>query len=854
MPPVELDESGAGPHREGAGLQRRRGPRERRPRVVPPRGARARRLAARPELLAGAARQRHRLPAAQRHAAPARGVEDGRARAAGPVGEGRAALARRSSASRPRRRCPPGAPPTSRPGPSTAAATWSSRPASRPAESSPSCRASACRWRCRRALGTMTWLGRGPHENYWDRHTGAAVGRYSGRVEDLVHDYVRPQENGNRTDVRWVALTDADGAGLLASGLPLLSVSAWPYTMEDLEKATHVNELPRRDTITLNLDLRQMGVGGDDGWGARPHAEYTLDAKPYAYRFRLRPYAPSMGPLDEVARRAPDRRNPMTQAPALPPPLRRLPSAPPSARRSFARSPRERRSGRRRPPAVIDLSSNENPYGPSAAALEAMTRSQAVAGALPRRGGAGDDRGDRAPPRREPRPRRPRLRLERDPAPLRRGLPRARADGGRGGADLRGRAALREGHEGRAGHGAAHRRLPPRPPGHGPRLRRARRPRLRLQSQQPDGDDRDRRRAPRLPRAGPADHDGRRGRGLPPLRRGPGLPLRASRRSSASPTSIVARTFSKIYGMAGMRLGYAVASTRRTRRRCGAQASWSNANAAVLAAAAASLADEGLVARQRERLNGTRRWLCAELARDGRRTIPSEANFVMIDDGRGREAADRGLRGPRDPRGPALRGPADLAPGHDRHARRDAGLPGGASARSCRPGPPRHRQPGRPRSHAVTHRSSAARRRDERGKRERPRWPPGQGGAPRHVSRCSPRRGEPGLPQQRGGHDVGAVRGRPGRLDARAARERRRTGRLLLSGVVFWVDRPTAGARYPAGSAVADGVRTAVGSADGDRQAAGSPPAHGASGCYFFFASWNAHMYCGARRLTYEWV
>ena len=155
------------------------------------------------------------------------------------------------------------------------------------------------------ALGTMTWLGRGPHENYWDRHTGAAVGRYSGRVESLVHDYVRPQENGNRTDVRWVALTDAGGSGLLASGLPLLSVSAWPYTMEDLEKATHVNELPRRNTITLNLDLRQMGVGGDDGWGARPHPEYTLDAKPYAYRFRLRPYAPAMGPLDEVARRRP---------------------------------------------------------------------------------------------------------------------------------------------------------------------------------------------------------------------------------------------------------------------------------------------------------------------------------------------------------------------------------------------------------------------------------------------------------------------------------------------------------------------------------------------------------------------
>jgi beta-galactosidase len=152
---------------------------------------------------------------------------------------------------------------------------------------------------------TMSWYGRGPHESYDDRKTGAAVGRYSGRVEDLIHDYVRPQENGNRTDVRWATLTDEKGDGLLAVGMPLLNVSAWPYTMEDLEKATHVNELPRRDTITWNLDLRQMGVGGDDGWTerARPHPQYTLPVKTYGYRFRLRPWSASMGPPDDVARR-----------------------------------------------------------------------------------------------------------------------------------------------------------------------------------------------------------------------------------------------------------------------------------------------------------------------------------------------------------------------------------------------------------------------------------------------------------------------------------------------------------------------------------------------------------------------
>jgi len=152
----------------------------------------------------------------------------------------------------------------------------------------------------------MTWFGRGPHETYDDRKTGAAVGLYSGQVEDLIHDYVRPQENANRTDVRWLALTDEDGVGLLAVGMPLLSVSAWPYTMEDLESAKHIHELPRRDTITVNLDYKQMGVGGDDGWTerARPHPEYRLPVKEYTYSFCLQPITPQMGDIATIARRA----------------------------------------------------------------------------------------------------------------------------------------------------------------------------------------------------------------------------------------------------------------------------------------------------------------------------------------------------------------------------------------------------------------------------------------------------------------------------------------------------------------------------------------------------------------------
>ena len=153
----------------------------------------------------------------------------------------------------------------------------------------------------------LTWLGRGPHETYWDRKTGAAVGLYSGSVEENIHVYVRPQENGNKTDVRWMALTDRNGVGLLTVGMPNINVSAWPFTMQDLEDARHVHELPRRDIITVNLDHRQMGVGGDNSWGARTHPEYTLPAEKYRYRFRLTPYAPSLGDMGRVARcRLPD--------------------------------------------------------------------------------------------------------------------------------------------------------------------------------------------------------------------------------------------------------------------------------------------------------------------------------------------------------------------------------------------------------------------------------------------------------------------------------------------------------------------------------------------------------------------
>jgi beta-galactosidase len=138
-------------------------------------------------------------------------------------------------------------------------------------------------------LDRMEWLGRGPDENYWDRKSGCPIGRYEGKVANLVFDYIRPQECGNRCDVRWAAFRDDEGAGLLAVGLPTIDVSAWPFTMDDLEAAAdgHPHDLPRRDTATVNLDYRQMGVGGINSWGQWPMKKYQLPAAPYRHRFRL---------------------------------------------------------------------------------------------------------------------------------------------------------------------------------------------------------------------------------------------------------------------------------------------------------------------------------------------------------------------------------------------------------------------------------------------------------------------------------------------------------------------------------------------------------------------------------------
>lgn len=136
----------------------------------------------------------------------------------------------------------------------------------------------------------FSWYGRGPHETYPDRKEGAQVGLYRGTVDEQYVPYITPQENGNKTGVRWVALTDDEGFGLLAVGLSLLNVSAHFFTPHDLTAARHTYELQRRKDITLHLDYRQSGLGGAScGPGTFP--QYLIAPELTKFSVRLRPHA-----------------------------------------------------------------------------------------------------------------------------------------------------------------------------------------------------------------------------------------------------------------------------------------------------------------------------------------------------------------------------------------------------------------------------------------------------------------------------------------------------------------------------------------------------------------------------------
>lgn len=152
-------------------------------------------------------------------------------------------------------------------------------------------------------FSNLKWFGRGPQENYVDRKTSAEVGLYESTAPDQYTPYMRPQENGYKTDTRWLTLTDDDGNGVLISGNPLICFAALNNIHDDFESPgklstyrkdakranTHTIDVKPRALVNLNVDLGQMGVGGDNSWGALIHPQYRLLENKYEYSFRMRP-------------------------------------------------------------------------------------------------------------------------------------------------------------------------------------------------------------------------------------------------------------------------------------------------------------------------------------------------------------------------------------------------------------------------------------------------------------------------------------------------------------------------------------------------------------------------------------
>ena len=152
---------------------------------------------------------------------------------------------------------------------------------------------------------TASWYGKGPEESYWDRKTGQKTGIYSKPVFEMFHRYSRPQETGNRTDVRWFEVV-SDVLTLRMTSPQLLNSSFWPFEMaaidfdKDKDAASsasglvpvtkkHGAEIEFGEFHQWNIDLLQMGVGGDTSWGRLVHEEYTIKPNSYRYQFKITP-------------------------------------------------------------------------------------------------------------------------------------------------------------------------------------------------------------------------------------------------------------------------------------------------------------------------------------------------------------------------------------------------------------------------------------------------------------------------------------------------------------------------------------------------------------------------------------
>lgn len=141
----------------------------------------------------------------------------------------------------------------------------------------------------------IAFYGRGPWENYWDRKTSALVGIYNQTVEDQYFPYARPQESGNKSDVRWVSFKNSKGKGLrFECADSLLNFSALPYSLDDLDpevnkKQYHSGELVKKDRVFLHVDLQQTGMQGMDSWGSWPLKKYQIPYAPQEYSYIIKP-------------------------------------------------------------------------------------------------------------------------------------------------------------------------------------------------------------------------------------------------------------------------------------------------------------------------------------------------------------------------------------------------------------------------------------------------------------------------------------------------------------------------------------------------------------------------------------
>ncbi len=145
------------------------------------------------------------------------------------------------------------------------------------------------------------WFGRGPHESYIDRKAGARVGLYTSTVAEQYVPYIMPQEHGNKTDVRWLALYNKSNTGFLIAADELMECSASHFTIDDLLKAFHTNELVPRKEIILNLDLHQRGIG-TASCGPDTLEKYRIPSGTYELNFKIQPFSMSKEKPENLAR------------------------------------------------------------------------------------------------------------------------------------------------------------------------------------------------------------------------------------------------------------------------------------------------------------------------------------------------------------------------------------------------------------------------------------------------------------------------------------------------------------------------------------------------------------------------